>query len=157
MSKCKQIAVLCGGKYEKIYESARRVYSTDGICPTIHTMWGGNLEIKVLDGFNGRINTNADTINTLRTHESKSNGNGIKLIEHDLRVRCLTERECGKLMGIKTVDIAKIGKNLSKSAMYHCFGDSIVTTCLMAIFGEMLGVEWQGKVQALADELHNDQ
>lgn len=30
---------------------------------------------------------------------------------------------------------------------------SIVTTCLMAIFGEMLGVDWRKAVESLADEL----
>lgn len=42
------ILTLSGGKWDKIYESARRVYSEGGISPTIHTCGGGNTEIKVL-------------------------------------------------------------------------------------------------------------
>jgi len=36
-----------GGKCDKIYESARKVYSEDGLAPTIHTCQGGNTEPKV--------------------------------------------------------------------------------------------------------------
>lgn len=75
------------------------------------------------------------------------------IIEPTCRVRKLTERECGKLMGVKSCDIAKIGKNLSKSAQYHCFGDSIVTTCLMALFGQMLNVDWKSKVEKTVKEI----
>ena len=36
-----------GGKWDKIHESARRVYKEDGISPTIPTCAGGNIEPKV--------------------------------------------------------------------------------------------------------------
>ena len=39
--------ILKGGKWDKIHESARRVYSEDGLCPTIPTCQGGNIEPKV--------------------------------------------------------------------------------------------------------------
>lgn len=71
------------------------------------------------------------------------------------RIRKLTERECGRLMGVKDDDIAKIGKNLSRSAMMHCFGDSIVTSCLMAIFGQLFNVRYEDKIKKLAEELTN--
>ena len=29
---------------------------------------------------------------------------------------------------------------MSDSAIYHCAGDSIITTCLMALFGQMLPI-----------------
>ena len=69
------------------------------------------------------------------------------------RIRKLTERECGRLMGVKDDDIAKIGKNLSRSAMMHCFGDSIVTSCLMAIFGKMFNVDYESKIKELTKNL----
>lgn len=69
------------------------------------------------------------------------------------RIRKLTERECGRLMGVKDDDIAKIGKNLSRSAMMHCFGDSIVTACLMAIFGRMFNVDYESKIKELTKNL----
>lgn len=69
------------------------------------------------------------------------------------QIRKLTERECGRLMGVKDDDIAKIGKNLSRSAQYHMFGDSIVTACLMAIFGKMFNVDYEGKIKELTKNL----
>jgi len=43
----KQVGSLSGGKWDKINESARRYYDTDGISPTIHTCNGGNTEPKI--------------------------------------------------------------------------------------------------------------
>lgn len=56
-------------------------------------------------------------------------------------------------MGVKDEDIAKIGKNLSRSAQYHCFGDSIVTTCLMAIFGQMTDIDYGDKIEETVKEI----
>ena len=68
-------------------------------------------------------------------------------IESDYKVRKLTERECFRLMGVKDEDFDKITPNQSKSKLYHLAGDSIVTTCLMAIFGQMLDVDWDEKIR----------
>lgn len=43
-----QVGNLAGGKWDKINESCRRVYSQEGIAPTLHTCQGGNTEPKVL-------------------------------------------------------------------------------------------------------------
>lgn len=67
---------------------------------------------------------------------------------NDLRIRKLTPRECFRLMGVKDDDVDKLVE-LSNSTQYHLAGDSIVTTVLMAIFGELLEVEWKGKVNNL--------
>ena len=45
--KCVQIGNLKGGKWDKINESCRRVYSEEGLSPTVHTCQGGNTEPKV--------------------------------------------------------------------------------------------------------------
>lgn len=47
--KCVQVGNLQGGKWDKINESCRRVYSEKGISPTIHTCQGGNTEPKILE------------------------------------------------------------------------------------------------------------
>lgn len=58
------------------------------------------------------------------------------------RIRKLTERECGRLMGVKDTDIDKMERVSSKSRRYAQFGNSIVTSVLSALFLQM-GV--QGK------------
>lgn len=67
---------------------------------------------------------------------------------NDLRIRKLTPTEYFRLMGVKDEDSEKLA-NMSNSTKYHLAGDSIVTTVLMAIFGELLEVEWKGKVNNL--------
>lgn len=42
---------LSGGKWDKTYEQSRRVYDENGIAPAIHTMGGGNQEIKTFDNY----------------------------------------------------------------------------------------------------------
>lgn len=48
-NRCVEVDSLSGGKWDKIYESARRYYSIDGISPTIHTCGGGNTEPKIAE------------------------------------------------------------------------------------------------------------
>lgn len=71
------------------------------------------------------------------------------------RIRKYTPKECFRLMGVKDNDFENIAKNQSNASLYHLAGDSIVVTVLMAIFGELLGIEWQSKVLNLVEELKN--
>ena len=54
------------------------------------------------------------------------------------RIRKLTPKECGRLMGVRDEDFDKIAKNQTSSSLYHLAGDSIVVDVLMAILGQML-------------------
>ena len=165
---CK-IAGRLGGKFNKTMDCTRRVYDTDGCAPTVTTCGGGNTEPKImeeivfkepfaLDEQNSCIRH--ETIGCLTTDGSSPKHNN-RIVEPNLReyrVRKLTEKECGRLMGVKDNDIEKIGKNLSRSAQYHCFGDSIVTTCLMVIFGQLLGqnqAEIETKIQTTINEIRS--
>ena len=66
--------------------------------------------------------------------------------ENDLRIRKLTPTECFRLMGVKDEDSSKLNE-LSNMVKYHLAGDSIVTTVLMAIFGELLDIDWKEKIK----------
>ena len=68
----------------------------------------------------------------------------------ELRIRKLTPKECFRLMGVRDEQSNKLNE-LSNSTKYHLAGDSIVTTVLMAIFGEMLGIDWKEKVKDIAN------
>lgn len=71
----------------------------------------------------------------------------------DLRIRKLTPNECFKLMGVKSKDREKIKNNQSDASLYHLAGDSIVTTCLMAIFGELLQIDYQKKITEVIGDI----
>lgn len=44
--KCDCVGTLQGGKWDKMHDISKRVYSTDAIAPTIHTCGGGELGAK---------------------------------------------------------------------------------------------------------------
>lgn len=62
-----------------------------------------------------------------------------------------------KLMGFERKDeqaMRQVG--MSDSAIYHCSGDSIIVTCLMALFGQMLPIsenELQQKIEKYVETL----
>ena len=76
---------------------------------------------------------------------------------NDLRIRKLTPRECGRLMNVKDEDIDKLLKNQSNSSAYHLFGDSICTNVLMAIFGELLDINWIEKFKEIEEKFIDKQ
>jgi DNA (cytosine-5)-methyltransferase 1 len=67
----------------------------------------------------------------------------------DLIIRKLTPKECFRLMGVKDEDYERIAKNQSEVSLYHLAGDSIVVNVLMAIFGELLDIDWKCKVEKI--------
>lgn len=71
------------------------------------------------------------------------------------RIRKLTPRECFRLMGVKQDDYERAAKHQSVSSQYHLAGDSIVTTCLMAIFGELLSIDYNTKISEITEELRD--
>lgn len=67
-----------------------------------------------------------------------------------MEIRGLTERETFRLMGVRNEDIDKlINAGISPSQLYKLSGNSIVTTCLMAIFGELTGSDYKAKIKDL--------
>lgn len=48
------------------------------------------------------------------------------------------------------------GKRQCAGGKYHMAGDSILTTCLMALFGEALGVDYWNKIDELTKELKEE-
>ena len=50
------------------------------------------------------------------------------------RIRKLTPRECGRLMGVSDEDISKMEKVNSNTQLYKQFGNSIVVDVMCAMF-----------------------
>lgn len=71
------------------------------------------------------------------------------------RIRKLTPKECFRLMGVKDDDFEKIAKNQSNASLYHLAGDSIVTTCMIGIFGELFNIlDYRDKIENLLKGLN---
>jgi DNA (cytosine-5)-methyltransferase 1 len=46
--QCVMVGDLVGGKWDKVYKMSKRVFSPDGISPTVHCQGGGNTELKIV-------------------------------------------------------------------------------------------------------------
>ena len=144
---------LKGGKWDKIHESARRVYNEEGIAPTIPTCGGGNIEPKVavreatklgyaIASVGDSINLEQPNSKTRRDRVGKEVANTLNTgcnqgnLENDYRIRKLTPLEVWRLMGFTYEDYWKARKALEKefynggdrsnSQMYKMAGNSIV-------------------------------
>ena len=124
-----------------------------GKAQTLTTMGGENNGVVVnpLKGISGKswqfeqqVYDEKGCVRTLKASEGSGN---IPKVVNDLRIRKLTPRECGRLQGVKDSDITKLLSNQSDSSAYHCFGDSITCTVLIAIFGELLQKDYKSIIE----------
>lgn len=119
--KCVQVGNLSGGKWDKIYESCRRVYSTDGISPTIPTCQGGNTEPKVavnrlygiFDDEKSKHQAGSvyDKNGLAPTLDTMQGGWRQPCVDNsssaEISIRKLTPKECWRLMGFDDSDFEK--------------------------------------------------
>lgn len=120
--------------YAKMHDQSGRVYATNGLAPTVTTMAGGNLQPKIMC--------------CLWSNENK-------LIVKYFTIRKLSPIECGRLMGVPNVFIDKCVKvGLSPSSLYHMFGNSIVTTMLIGVFGKLFNVkDYESRIKMMTSNI----
>lgn len=140
------------GSLEAKFESTNRIYDVRGCSPTLSTMQGGNREPKILEnkivamrGRNPdspsdrtagssteqRLYVNMQGTSNCLTSVQKDN---LLLGEPQYRIRKLTPRECGRLMGVSDEDIDKMAAVNSNTQLYKQFGNSIVVDVMCAMF-----------------------
>lgn len=140
------------------HEIRRRVYDADGISPTLCGVGsGGNTEPKVLvkdedvnpvrigniygeqfgTGYAGNVWDQDSVSPTIMTAQG---GNRQPLVVDNVkwRIRKLTPLECWRLMGFSDEDCNRASDYVSDSSLYKQAGNSIVTSCLVAIFYSLL-------------------
>jgi len=89
------------------------------------------------------IKDEAPTVTTGCGHATSS-ASVLKTEFDSVRIRKLTPFECLRLQGWRDIEIDKIrAAGVSNSQMYRQAGNGITVTVLMAIFGELLGVEYK--------------
>lgn len=127
---------------EKTKHQAGSVYDVNGLAPTLDTMNGGYREpcIEIREATKKGFAIAQDVVKKLK----------------EIKIRKLTPNECFRLMGVKDEDFEKVKQNQSNSSLYHLAGDSIVTTCLMALFGELLNIDYLKKIKDLIDEIKEE-
>ncbi len=102
---------LSGGKWDKIHESARRVYREDGISPTVPTCGGGNIEPKVQTNYKIRKLTPLEC----------------------WRLMDFSDEDYWKVRKALEITYYK-GKDRSNSQMYKMAGNSVVISVLVEIY-----------------------
>lgn len=129
------------------------VYDENALCPNITTVEGGGTQqIKVCEsqivamrGRNPdnpsdrsvgspteqRLEPNSQGICNTLTSVQKDN---MVLEQPKYRIRKLTPRECGRLMGVSDEDIDKMAAVNSNTQLYKQFGNSIVVDVMCAMF-----------------------
>lgn len=133
-------------------EQIRRVYSEEGISPTLNTMQGGNRQPKVMykvrqatkQGY--AIAEEGDSINLEQPNSTTRRGRiGNKIaniltcscnqaVINEYRIRKLTPLECYRLMGFDDEDFYKASALNSNSQLYKQAGNSICVNVLEEIF-----------------------
>ena len=113
-------------RQKKEYDTIRHSYTQSRL--------NGNFNECQQNNISPTLDTRCDCIGVVVPEEQKY-----------LRIRKLTPKECFRLMGVKDEDYENCAKNQSNASLYHLAGDSICTSVLMAIFGELLDIDWRDK------------
>lgn len=128
------------GRVEGIngHDCLKRVYSAEGVSPTVSTCQGGNTEPKIIAS-RGRgpnneqqLEPRKDGLTNTITSVQKDN-----YLEKDYRIRKLTPKECWRLMGFDDSDFEKAQQVNSNTQLYKQAGNSIVVNVLEAILKEL--------------------
>lgn len=130
-----------------------------GKSQTLTTMGGQNIatirdnipedidKVKILGNYSPSNHEASRIVSSSSYPTVKENHGTIPAIDRSVLVGFskLTPKECYRLMGLKDEDIKNISEHQTDATNWHLAGDSIVTTCLMAIFGQMLDIDWKEK------------
>ena len=132
------------------------VYHPNGLSPTVCAFSGGNTEPKIAvreatkKGYaiaepGDMVDIGYPNSELRRGRVGKGIAHGLTtspsqtVVDHDIRIRKLTPRECWRLMGFSDVAFDKAqSAGVSKTQLYRQAGNSIVVPVLEAIFAEML-------------------
>ena len=148
-----------GKQLSRNYPQGNRVYSADGIATSLTAQGvgshGGASGLYAVDedinpvrigniygeqfgtGYAGNVWDQDAVSPTIMTAQG---GNRQPLVVDNVkwRIRKLTPLECWRLMGFSDEDCNRASKYVSDSALYKQAGNSIVTSCLVAIFYSLL-------------------
>lgn len=130
-----------GGCFDASYPNSKtrrgRVQDKDNTCPTLTAQ---NQEVVRIEKV-GQISSNGSQCGTVISDNGISanlvagtHGYANSHIATQYRIRKLTLRECGRLMGVSDEDIDKMAAVNSNTQLYKQFGNSIVVDVMCAMF-----------------------
>lgn len=110
--------------------------NSQGICNTLTTVGKDNLVLEniVIGGLQEHQSIKNDGVCTTLTSAMGAGGGHIPMVLKQYRIRKLTPRECGRLMGVSDIDIGKMMTVNSNYQLYKQFGNSIVVDMMYYCF-----------------------
>lgn len=123
-----------------------RVYNSQGICPALSTMQGGNRQPKVVTEFPKNFCRKRYDIEICPTIRTKDGQCLSDLIEAGYVIRKLTPLECWRVMGFSDEDFEKAKAiGTSDTQLYKQAGNSIVVDVLEGIFKNIIKADKENK------------
>lgn len=123
-----------------------RVYNSQGICPALSTMQGGNRQPKVVTEFPENFSKNKYNIKISPVVKTKDGQCLSDLIETGYVIRKLTPLECWRVMGFSDEDFEKAKAiGTSDTQLYKQAGNSIVVDVLEGIFKNIIKADKENK------------
>lgn len=142
-----------GGCFDASYPESQtrrgRVQDNGNTCPTITAQ---NQEIVRIEKV-GQISNDGSQCGTVISDNgiaanlvADTHGYANSHIATQYRIRKLTPRECGRLMGVSDEDISKMAEVNSNTQLYKQFGNSIVVDVMCAMF-KNLNIEQESEIR----------
>lgn len=142
-----------GGCFDASYPESEtrrgRVQDNGNTCPTLTAQ---NQDICRIEKV-GQISNDGSQYGTVisdkglsATLSAGTHGYANSCIQTQYRIRKLTPRECGRLMGVSDEDISKMAAVNSSTQLYKQFGNSIVVDVMCAMF-KNLNIEQESKIR----------
>ena len=142
-----------GGCFDASYPESQtrrgRVQDNGNTCPTLTAQ---NQEIVRIEKV-GQISNDGSQCGTVISDNgiaanlvADTHGYANSHIATQYRIRKLTPRECGRLMGVSDEDISKMAEVNSNTQLYKQFGNSIVVDVMCAMF-KNLNIEQESEIR----------
>lgn len=124
--------IVIAGRLPSARQQSGRVYSSDGLAPTLSTMQGGDQEPKIIQRARGYNKGGTHQLSpTLTSHHWQENH--FVSLPQRFRIRKLTPRECWRLQGFPDWAFDKAQAVNSNSQLYKQAGNSVTVNVIKAI------------------------
>ena len=128
--------IVIAGRLPSARQQSGRVYSSNGLAPTLSTMQGGDQEPKIIQRARGYNKGGTHQLSpTLSSHHWQENH--FVSLPQRFRIRKLTPRECWRLQGFPDWAFDKASHVNSNSQLYKQAGNSVTVTVIEAIVKEL--------------------
>lgn len=121
---------------------AGRIYSKDGLSPTLDSMGGGNRMPKIVaergrgEGWQQQLEEREDGLTNSLTSATKDN-----MVSEGIRIRKLTPKECFRLQGFPDEYFERAASVCSDSQLYKQAGNSVTVNVIYEIAKRLKEIE----------------